>query len=199
MSYKGKRVLDLTIAIPTSILTAILTPFVGLAVALEDGFPIFVRLERISDGKVIRVWKFRSMIKGAHAMKKELWNLNERKDGPLFKIKSDPRLTRTGKILRKFRLDEFPQVWNVLSGDISLVGPRPHEPEEIEKYPPEFKRLSLAKSRLTGLSQVMGASKLPFKEEVTLDVYYVDHESFFIDLKILWKTIAIFFSDPTGV
>ncbi len=199
MAYRGKRILDLVIALPASLLTAILALFVGLAVALEDGFPIFVRLERISDGKVIRVWKFRSMIKGARAMKKELWNLNERKDGPLFKIKSDPRLTRTGKVLRKFRLDEFPQAWNVLLGDISLVGPRPHEPEEVEKYPPEFKRLSLAKSGLTGLSQVMGASKLPFKDEVALDVYYIDHESFLMDLKILWKTIAIFFSDPTGV
>ncbi|MCL4392321.1 sugar transferase [Patescibacteria group bacterium] len=199
MAYRGKRILDLVIALPASLFTVFLTPFVGLAVALEDGFPIFVRLERISDGKVIRVWKFRSMIKGAQTMKKELGSLNERKDGPLFKIKNDPRLTKTGKILRKFRLDEFPQAWNILSGDISLVGPRPHEPGEIGQYPPEFKRLSLAQSGLTGLSQVSGASKLPFKEEVALDVYYVDHESFLMDMKILWKTIAIFFSDPTGV
>ncbi len=199
MAYRGKRILDFIVALPASIITVVLTPFIGVAIAIEDGFPIFVRLDRISGGKVIRVWKFRSMIRGAHAMKKELDGLNERKDGPLFKIKNDPRLTKTGKLLRKFRLDEFPQAWNVLSGDISLVGPRPHEPEEISKYPPEFKRLALAKSGLTGLSQVMGASKLPFKDEVALDIYYVDHESFLADLKILGKTIAILFSDPTGV
>ena len=199
MAYRGKRILDFIVALPASIITVVLTPFIGVAIAIEDGFPIFVRLDRISGGKVIRVWKFRSMIRGAHAMKKELDGLNERKDGPLFKIKNDPRLTKTGKLLRKFRLDEFPQAWNVLSGDISLVGPRPHEPEEISKYPPEFKRLALAKSGLTGLSQVMGASKLPFKDEVALDIYYVDHESFLADLKILGKTIAILFSDTTGV
>lgn len=199
MAYRGKRVLDFIVAVPASLFTLLLAPFVGLAIAAEDGFPVFVRLDRMSGGKVIRVWKFRSMVRGAHAMKKELGELNERKDGPLFKIKNDPRLTKTGKVLRKFRLDEFPQAWNVLLGDISLVGPRPHEPEEITNYPPEFTRLALAKSGLTGLSQVSGASKLPFKDEVALDVYYVDHESFLMDAKILAKTIAIFFSDPTGV
>lgn len=199
MAYRGKRVLDLFIAIPASLITAALTPFVGVFIVLESGFPIFARLDRVSGGKTIRVWKFRSMIKEAQAMKKDLESLNERKDGPLFKIKNDPRLTKVGKVLRKFRLDEFPQAWNVLTGDISLVGPRPHEPEEILQYPPEFKRLFLAKSGLTGLSQVSGASKLPFKEEVALDVYYVDNESLLMDLKVLLRTLVIFFSDPTGV
>ncbi len=199
MSYKGKRTLDLIVAVPASIFTFIITPFLALAIILDDGFPVFVRLDRMSNGKTIKVWKFRSMIRGAHGMKKDLEKMNERKDGPLFKIKNDPRLTRTGKMLRKFRLDEFPQIWNVLTGDISLVGPRPHEPGEILKYPEEFKKLTLAKSGLTGLSQVMGASKLPFKKEVEFDIYYVDNESFLMDLKILWKTIVIFFSDPTGI
>ncbi len=199
MAYRGKRMLDLIVAVPASLITAVLTPFVGVFIVLESGFPIFARLDRVSGSRTIRVWKFRSMVRGAHAIKKELENLNERKDGPLFKIKNDPRLTKIGKMLRKFRLDELPQVWNVLTGDISLVGPRPHEPEEILQYPPEFKRLFLAKSGLTGLSQVSGASKLPFKEEVALDLFYVDNESFLVDLKILWKTLIIFFSDPTGV
>lgn len=191
--------MDLVIAIPASVLTLILAPFVGLAIVLESGFPIFVRLERVSEGNIIKVWKFRSMVKGAQNMKKDLENINERKDGPLFKIKNDPRLTSVGKALRKFRLDEFPQVWNVLRGDISLVGPRPHEPEEIFKYPSEFKKLTLAKAGLTGLSQVMGASKLPFKKEIELDLYYVENESFLLDIKILFKTLFIFISDPTGV
>lgn len=199
MAYRGKRILDIIIALPASIITIILTPFIGAAIAAEDGFPVFVRLDRMSEGEVIKVWKFRSMIKGAQAMKSSLNNLNERKDGPFFKIKNDPRLTETGKFLRKFRLDEFPQTWNVLKGDMSIVGPRPHEPEEMLKYPPEFKKLILVKSGLTGLSQVSGASKLLFKDEVALDVYYVENESFLMDVKILLKTVAIFFSDPTGV
>ncbi len=179
--------------------TLALTPFIGLAIVLESGWPVFVRLDRVSGGRVIRVWKFRTMVRGAHAMKPQLANLNERRDGPLFKIKDDPRLTRVGKFLRKLRLDEFPQAWNVLAGDLALVGPRPHEPGEIDKYPSEFKCIAEAKSGLTGLSQVMGASKLPFQKELEYDLEYIDHPSFGLDLKVLWKTLVIFLSDPTGV
>jgi len=125
--------------------------------------------------------------------------LNERKDGPFFKIKNDPRLTKTGKFLRKFRFDEFPQFLNVLKGDLSLVGPRPHEPEEMLAYPPEFKKIYFAKAGLTGLSQVNGASNLPFIKELEFDLYYLEHQSFLLDLKIFLKTIVIFFFDPTGV
>jgi lipopolysaccharide/colanic/teichoic acid biosynthesis glycosyltransferase len=197
--YPGKRILDWVIALPVSMITCIFTPFIGLAIIVESGLPIFVHLERVSGGELIRVWKFRTMVRGAHNMKLYLADLNERKDGPLFKIKNDPRLTRVGKFLRKLRLDEFPQSWNVLSGDLSLVGPRPHEPGEIAKYPPEFKRIAEAKSGLTGLSQVMGASNLPFQKELEYDLEYINHPSFGLDLKVLWKTLVIFLSDPTGV
>ena len=175
------------------------SPFIALAIFVESGRPILVKLDRMSGGKVIKVYKFRSMVRGAEKLKKDLIVLNERKDGPLFKIKNDPRLTGVGKFLRKFRLDEFPQVINVLKGELSLVGSRPHEPEEILQYPAAFKRLHFAKGGLTGLSQVMGASALPFRKELELDVYYLDNQSLWQDLKIIWKTIWIFFSDPTGV
>lgn len=178
---------------------AIITPFVALAIVIESGFPVFVALERVSDGRTIRVFKFRSMVKGAHAQKKNLAALNERKDGPLFKIKNDPRLTRVGKMLRKFRIDEFPQFINVLLGDLSVVGPRPHEAEELAHYPDEFKMLSRAKAGLTGLSQVSGASSLPFTKELELDKYYLEHQSAILDAKILLKTVWILFVDPTGV
>ena len=197
--YPGKRILDWIVALPASIITLALAPFIGLAIIIESGWPIFVRLDRVSGGRIIRVWKFRTMVRGAHAMKSQLAALNERQDGPLFKIKNDPRLTHVGKFLRKLRLDEFPQSWNVLAGDLSLVGPRPHEPGEIDKYPAEFKRIAEAKSGLTGLSQVMGASKLPFREELRYDLEYIDHPSFRADIKVLWRTLVIFFSDPTGV
>lgn len=173
--------------------------FIGLLILFIDGWPIIVRLDRISAGRVIKVYKFRTMIRGAAQMKEKLKHLNERTDGPFFKIKNDPRLTKLGKFLRKFRLDEFPQLFNVLKGEISLVGPRPHEPEEVAQYPLEFKKLALVKAGLTGLSQVNGASALPFRRELALDLYYIKHQSFWLDLKILFRTFWIFFSDPTGV
>ncbi|MFA6407322.1 MAG: sugar transferase [Candidatus Paceibacterota bacterium] len=177
----------------------ILTPFVALATGIESGFPILVKLDRVSSGECIQVYKFRTMIHGAHAMKKDLATQNERNDGPLFKIKNDPRLTKVGKFLRKLRIDEFPQFINVLRGELSLVGPRPHEPEELAKYPEEFKMLAEGKAGLTGLSQVSGASGLPFRKELELDKYYLEHQSLWLDIKILFKTVWIFISDPTGV
>lgn len=194
-----KRVFDICVALGGLLFIAPFTPLIALAIILEDGFPIFVKLDRVSRGKVIKVYKFRSMVRDAHKVKEVLRDLNERRDGPFFKIKNDPRLTKTGKWLRKFRLDEFPQFINVLKGELALVGPRPHEPEEIKHYPQEFKKLYYAKSGLTGLSQVSGASALPFRKELELDLYYVDNESFRLNLKILFKTVWIFFSDPTGV
>src|SRR3989344_8071329 len=134
-----KRILDFIGSVLGLIIIVPFTPFIALAIILEDGLPIFVKLDRISQGKIIKVYKFRSMVRDAHKMKEVLRDLNERRDGPFFKIKNDPRLTKTGKLLRKFRLDEFPQFLNVLKGELALVGPRPHEPEEMLQYPPEFK------------------------------------------------------------
>ncbi|MFH1192799.1 MAG: sugar transferase [Candidatus Jorgensenbacteria bacterium] len=194
-----KRFLDIVGALAGLIFILPFTPFIALAIVLNDGFPVFVKLDRISEGRVIKVWKFRTMVRGAHARKKELAHLNERHDGPFFKIKNDPRLTKVGVWLRKLRVDEFPQFWNVLRGDLALVGPRPHEPEEMFAYPPEFKKLYLAKAGLTGLSQVMGASGLPFLKELEYDRSYLERQSLWLDVKILFRTVWIFFSDPTGV
>ncbi len=193
-----KRILDILGSVLGILFILPFTPFIALAIILETGQPVLIKLDRVSKGKVIKVYKFRSMVQGAHETKKNLAHLNER-DGPFFKIKDDPRLTRTGKFLRKFRLDEFPQFLNVLGGSLSLVGPRPHEPEEVAKYPPKFKKLYFAKSGLTGLSQVSGASALSYYKELELDFYYIEHQSFLLDFKILLKTAWIFFSDPTGV
>lgn len=195
----AKRIFDIITGVLGSCATILLTPFVGLAIIIESGFPVFVALPRVSGGKIVRVYKFRSMVRDARERKRELVQFNERSDGPLFKMKDDPRLTKVGKALRKFRLDEFPQFFNVLSGSLSLVGPRPHEPEEINAYPPEFQNLRFAKAGLTGLSQVNGASSLPFRKELEYDEYYAEHVSLWLDVKILAKTVWIFFSDPTGV
>ena len=101
-------------------------PFIACAIILESGLPVFVKLDRVSSGKIIKLYKFRTMVQNAEKLKETLRSKNERRDGPFFKIKNDPRLTRVGKLLRKFRLDEFPQLINVLKGELSLVGPRPH-------------------------------------------------------------------------
>jgi lipopolysaccharide/colanic/teichoic acid biosynthesis glycosyltransferase len=139
------------------------------------------------------------MVNNAYLLKKQYKHLNQRNDGPFFKIKNDPRITNVGKFLRKFRLDEFPQLINVLKGELSLVGPRPHEPEEVIFYPANFKHLLVEKAGVTGLSQVSGASSLPFLKELELDNYYIKNQSLKLDIKIIAKTIMIIFFDPSAV
>src|SRR3989338_8732679 len=194
-----KRTIDILGAIAGLAATAPLLPLVAFAIKMETAGSVIVKLPRVSMGKVVHVYKFRSMIKDAHKFKAGLVARNERGDGPFFKMKNDPRLTAVGKILRKFRLDEFPQLINVLRGELSLVGPRPHEPGEVIHYPDEHKHLLLAKSGVTGLSQVNGASGLPFKKELELDSYYVKNPSIWLDAKIVAKTVSIIFTDPTAV
>ena len=194
-----KRIFDLTVAVVGLIFILPFSPFIAVAIKLESKGPVIVRLDRISEGKRLKVYKFRSMVENAEALKGSLLHLNERKDGPLFKIKNDPRLTKTVKFLRKFRLDEFPQLVNVLKGELAIVGPRPREPHEAEKYPQAYKKILEVRQGVTGLSQVNGASSLPFVKEIELDRFYAENITFLGDLKILLKTIAILFFDPTAV
>ena len=174
-------------------------PFIAATIKLETKGPVFAKIDRVSAGKKFQVYKFRSMIDGAHALRPTLKEFNERKDGPFFKMTTDPRVTRVGRLLRKFRIDEFPQLINVLKGEMSLVGPRPHEPGEVIYYPPEYRHLMLAKAGVTGLSQVSGASGLPFLKELELDSHYVKNPSLWTDTKIIGKTASIIFFDPTAV
>ena len=194
-----KRILDIIGSFIGLIILLPFFPFIALAIKLGSRGPVLIKLDRVSEGKIIKVYKFRSMVLGAEKQKKKLLNLNERSDGPFFKIKNDPRITKIGKVLRKFRLDEFPQLINVLKGELSLVGPRPHEPEELFSYPREYRELLAAKTGLTGLSQVNGASSLPFLKELEFDNFYIQNRSLRLDIKILYKTAVIFFTDPTGV
>ena len=194
-----KQAMDISGAFLGLSILAPFAPFIILAIKLESSGPAIIKLERISEGRIIKVYKFRSMVKDAQKLKPSLASLNERRDGSFFKIKNDPRLTKVGRLLRKFRLDEFPQLINVLKGELSLVGPRPHEPGEVAAYPSEFKTLILAKAGVTGLSQISGASSLPFLKELTLDSYYLKNRSLRLDSKIVAKTILILFFDPTAV
>jgi len=172
----------------------ILISFIGLILL----GPVLVKLKRVSQEKEFYLYKFRSMIKGAEALKKKLLKYNERRDGPLFKIKRDPRITRIGRILRKFRLDELPQLINVIKGEMSLVGPRPHQPDEIARYEKHHKRVLLIKSGITGLAQISGSSDLPFEEEVKLDTYYIENWSLKKDIYILLKTFLVLFIDRSA-
>lgn len=194
-----RRILDILGATAGLAFLTPLLPLIASAIKIESRGPVFVKLDRVSAGKKIGVYKFRSMYDGAHQMKAALSILNERADGPFFKIKKDPRVTKVGRMLRKFRVDEFPQLINVLKGELSLVGPRPHEPEEVAFYPHPYKHLVLAKAGVTGLSQVNGASSLPFMKELELDDHYVKNRTLALDAKILAKTVKVIFTDPTAV
>ncbi len=195
----AKRGVDIIGSLAGLLIIAPLYPVIILAIKLETAGSSVIGLTRMSNGKPIVVYKFRSMVSDALSQKDRLLHLNERREGPFFKMKHDPRVTKVGRILRKFRLDEFPQLYNVLKGEMSLVGPRPHELGEITSYPPAYQHIPLAKAGVTGLSQVNGASSLPFLRELELDDQYLKNQSLWLDLKIIFKTIGILFTDPTAV
>ena len=185
-----KRTVDVIGAIIGLILLSPLFLIIALIIKLDSEGPVFVKLTRVGYNGEFKILKFRSMIKNAHALKKKLLKLSERK-GPLFKMKFDPRITRVGRWLRKTRIDEFPQLINVLLGQMSLVGPRPHEPEEVAQYKKHHKEVLAIKPGMTGMAQVSGASELDFEEEVKLDTYYIENWSLKLDFAILFKTIGV--------
>ena len=169
----------------------VLSPlFVAIACAIKwtSSGPVLFRQTRVGrDGRDFTLCKFRTMSVNADRMKLQYVSDNE-SDGPLFKIRRDPRVTGTGRWLRRWSLDELPQLLNVLVGDMSLVGPRPALPEETQRYSNRMRRRLAVKPGMTGLWQVSGRSDLPWDEAVRLDVRYVENWSFALDLQILWKT-----------
>ena len=193
-----KRTLDVLGSLLGLIVLSPLLLVTALLIKSGSTGPVLVKLTRVSQGRTFGLYKFRSMIVGAHEMKKELLKYNERPDGPLFKMKNDPRITRVGKWLRRLRIDELPQLLNVLHGEMSLVGPRPHEPEEVAKYQKHHKKVLAIKPGMTGLAQISGSSDLVFEEEVKLDTYYVENWSLRIDAYILLKTFVILFTDRSA-
>jgi exopolysaccharide biosynthesis polyprenyl glycosylphosphotransferase len=189
----GKRVLkgvsDRVASVTLVVLLGPLLAGIWVAVRLTSPGPAFFRQVRVGkDGKEFRMWKFRSMYADAEERLASLASLSDG-NGVLFKIKNDPRVTRVGAFLRKWSLDELPQLFNVLNGTMSLVGPRPPLPSEVEKYGLEVRRRLLVRPGLTGLWQISGRSDLTWEESVRLDLRYVENWSFTTDLLILWKTI----------
>ena len=163
----------------------------GVTIRLSDGGPALFKQVRVGrDGRVFRIYKFRTMVVNAEQRRAELLASNEN-DGILFKLRKDPRVTSIGARLRRWSIDELPQLINVLLGDMSLVGPRPALPAEAEQYADHVRRRLVVKPGLTGLWQVNGRSNLTWEESVRLDLRYVENWSFALDLQILWKTFSV--------
>jgi exopolysaccharide biosynthesis polyprenyl glycosylphosphotransferase len=181
----------------------ILAPFmlvIAILIKLDSRGPIlFARLDDGSltkrvgrSGKLFYFWKFRTMRPRTHNLRyTELAPLNSRAGTPMVKIKDDPRVTSFGKFLRRTSLDELPQLLHVLTGQMSLVGPRPHLPEEVARYAAHHRRVLTVKPGVTGLAQISGRSGLDFEEEVRLDTYYIENWSLWLDVKILLKTVWV--------
>ncbi len=194
---RAKRAMDIVGALVGLGLTAILTMVVAIAIKREDGGPIFFAQTRCSwMGKRFTIWKFRSMVTDAEARKREVANKVE---GPLFKNDNDPRITRIGRFLRRTSLDEFPQFWNVLKGDMSLVGTRPPTPDEIAQYEvSQWQRLNV-KPGMTGEWQVNGRSTVTtFEEVIQLDLQYQRKWSLMYDIQLIVKTVLVLFSKKSG-
>ena len=197
-----KRFFDIFGSIVIIIILSPILIIAALAVKIDSKGPVFFSkkdddspLCRVGQGgKLFNYLKFRSMTPKTDTLRyTELANKNIRADGPMVKIKDDPRVTRVGKFIRRFSIDELPELFLVLRGDMSLVGPRPHLPEEVAKYEHHHKKVLTIKPGMTGMAQISGRSDLTFEEEVKLDTYYIENWSLLLDLAILIRTpIAIF-------
>jgi exopolysaccharide biosynthesis polyprenyl glycosylphosphotransferase len=186
-----KDLFDRCVAAAALLLLFPLLTLLGLTIWLSDRGPaLFTQVRVGKDGRAFRIYKFRTMVVDAEQRKAELFATNET-DGILFKLRNDPRVTSVGAHLRRWSVDELPQLINVFLGDMSLVGPRPALPDEAEKYAEHVHRRLVVKPGITGLWQVSGRSDLSWDESVRLDLRYVENWSFALDLQILWKTISV--------
>lgn len=184
-----KRIMDVVISIILMILLIPVFVLIAVIIKLESkGSVVFKQMRAGIKGNPFFMYKFRSMKEEAEAEKGEIIHLNEKK-GPIFKIREDPRITKFGRFLRQTSLDELPQLYNVLIGEMSLVGPRPLPVDEMERCTNRQKKRLTVKPGITCLWQISGRSMLTFRRWMTLDLYYVEHRSLLLDLYILVKTI----------
>ena len=195
MYNTSKRFIDVLLSLTGLIILSPLLLVVSILIKLESrGNIIFVQ-ERIGlNGRPFKMYKFRSMVSNAEELKKDLMDHNEM-EGPMFKMKHDPRITKTGKFIRKTSIDELPQLINVLKGDMSLVGPRPSLPNEVEKFEDWMMERLEVKPGLTCFWQVSGRNNIGFEEWMKLDVKYVQERSMLLDLRLIFKTFFVLFGD----
>ena len=185
MSYRlAKRGFDVIVAVAAAIVTAPLMLVIAIAIRLEDRGPAVLRQSRVGlDGQDFDLFKFRTMVPDAHALGTG-WLIAEH----------DPRITRVGRVLRKWSLDELPQVFNVLRGEMSIVGPRPTLRYQVDQYTPHQRRRLAVRPGITGWAQIRGRNTLGWPQRIELDVWYVDHRSLRLDLEILVRTVPMLFS-----
>jgi exopolysaccharide biosynthesis polyprenyl glycosylphosphotransferase len=186
-----KRMLDITLASLVLLVASPVMLAIAIAVKMDSGGEILYRAQRVGrKGRMFSCFKFRTMVENADKLKADLEHMNER-DSVLFKITNDPRVTRVGQKLRKYSLDELPQLYNVLRGDMSLVGPRPPMAAEVEQYDlAHLRRLDVLPG-ITGLWQVEARQDPSFDSYISLDTAYVENWSFWLDLKILARTVGV--------
>ncbi|HLF05339.1 MAG TPA: sugar transferase [Dehalococcoidia bacterium] len=178
VTLRLKRTIDLAAGVAGLAVLALPLGIIAAAIKLDSRGPVFFRQERIGqDGKAFRIWKFRSMT-----------DKSEHTGMGYATGRSDPRITRVGRVLRPFSLDELPQLFNIITGEMSLVGPRPTLKYQVDQYTPHQRRRLAAKPGMTSLASVRGRNDLPWAERIELDVWYVDHWSLWLDLKILVRT-----------
>ena len=193
-----KRLTDIIGALIGLILASPILLVVGIIIKLESKGPIVFSQTRVGlDGREFKMYKLRSMVVNAEELKKKLEAQNEM-SGPMFKIKDDPRITKVGKFIRKTSIDELPQLVNVLKGDMSLVGPRPSLPKEVQKFEGWMLKRLEVKPGLTCYWQVMGRNNIEFEEWMELDVKYVRERSLWLDIKLIFKTFFVLFGDKNA-
>lgn len=192
LSYGIKRLFDICAALGAILIFSPIFILTALIIYLGDRGPIIYSQSRVGkDGRHFKFYKFRSMVVNADRMKDRLLKENESEEGVIFKMKRDPRVTPVGRFIRKFSIDELPQLFNVLRGDMSLVGPRPPLPREVELYTLEDRKRLHVIPGITCIWQVSGRSEIPFKQQVELDKEYIRSRSFWRDILILLKTIPV--------
>ena len=190
-----KRVIDIVFCTVCLVFLFPVLALIALAIKIQDGGPVFYLHTRVGrGGREFRCFKFRSMVRDANNLKIQLAKLNQHPDSKTFKIRKDPRITRVGLLLRRSSLDELPQLFNILLGDMSLVGPRPALPEEVANYTTLDKRRLEVPAGLTCLWQIGGRADLPFDAQVRLDIEYIESRSLTTDFLILLKTIPAVWS-----
>ena len=193
-----KRLIDVVCSFLGVLVLSPLFIIIAIIIKMTSKGPVFFSQKRVGkNGKEFDMYKFRSMVVNAEELKERLADQNEM-SGPMFKMKDDPRVTKVGKFIRKTSIDELPQLWNVLKGDMSLVGPRPSLPKEVAQFEEwMYKRLEV-KPGLTCYWQVSGRNNIDFEDWMKLDIKYVDERSTWIDIKLIFKTVGVLFGDKNA-
>ncbi|SKA88640.1 exopolysaccharide biosynthesis polyprenyl glycosylphosphotransferase [Caloramator quimbayensis] len=193
-----KRLADIILSIIGIICLSPVFIITAIAIKIDSKGPVFFIQDRCGkDGRIFKFYKFRSMVADAEQQLSKLKHKNEM-SGPVFKIREDPRITKVGKFIRKTSIDELPQLFNVLKGDMSIVGPRPPIDREVRQYTPYQRQRLLVKPGLTCYWQVMGRNNIDFDEWVELDIKYIKERNLWIDLKLIYKTFFVLFGDENA-